>query len=144
MDEQLDCRIITSKLLMCAARFGLVYGQGKRTFLFRKWGGKPRLAHVVYKSSDYAFFMPDLVLILTWELSFGFGFQFVVFPNHSANLALCLDCVCCTPHPCPPLWCGVLTFHPFLWAKLHTTLQVHVWHSCSCGELFLTQSLVLV
>lgn len=61
----MDCRLITSKLLTCAAQFGLVCGQGKRPFLFTKGGGKARLAHVVHKSSAYAFFMLDFVLILT-------------------------------------------------------------------------------
>lgn len=42
---------------------------GEKILLLRKGGGKPSPAHIVYKSSAYASFMPDLALILIWDRS---------------------------------------------------------------------------
>lgn len=129
---------------MCAAQTGLVCKQGKTPFILIKGGGKARLSHVVCKFWSYTFFMPDLVLILTWEISFGVGFQFGSFSKPFSQLGSMFKLCLLHSSPLPITLILGIAFHPIFMDLLHTTLQVHAWRSHSCGELLLIQNLVLV
>ena len=107
---------------------------GEEIFLLREEGGKPSPAHIVHKSSTYASFTPDLALILTWEPALGLVYVLALFPVHSANLAVCFHCVCCTSHPCPPLRFWVLPLTPFMGSCRYKYTTRHS-SSCCCEPL---------